>query len=136
MKGRLTANQAKLILHGTDEEWYKYVLRHARGRRMPELEPYIARFPKAACLYACWAIHGRWSEGEPAIANGSWAINYALNIIGGRWPEAEPYIMRDPWLAAKYSAWVIKGRWPEAEEVIGQDPKAWNWYTEGLEMVY
>jgi hypothetical protein len=103
MKGRLTAKQAKLILHGTEEEWEEYLFRHIHCRS-PNLEQYIMHIPMAAYLYARYVIKGRWPEGEPAIAtHPQAAYQYARDIIRGRWPEGEAAIDKDPIAAGCYS---------------------------------
>jgi hypothetical protein len=151
MQTEFTAEEAKLILQGTDEEWASYIRIHII-RTAPHLEPYIAEYPRASYEYARWVIHGRWSPGEPAIIRDPesayryaenvlrrrWQVAeptilasadphiiglYAKYVIRGRWPEAEPIIARDPWEAYSYAINVIRGRWPEAEPVIATDPE-------------
>ena len=55
--------------------------------------------PWWAYRYAtCVIKHGRWPEGEPAIAmDPMWAYKYAEDILGGRFPEGEPAIATSPW---------------------------------------
>jgi hypothetical protein len=109
MENRFTAEEAKLILQGTEYEWAAYVLRILL--RVPHLEPYIAKLPRVAYVYAKYAIKGRWPEAEPIIAQDPWAaLYYATGIIKGRWPEAEPAIARDPLTAQYYPYWP-QGSW-------------------------
>jgi hypothetical protein len=56
----------------------KFAYEHARslGRRFPEGEAAIAKYPDLAYWYADEVIEGRFPEGEAAIANSIWKKDY------------------------------------------------------------
>jgi hypothetical protein len=125
MQAELTAEEAKLILRGTDAELARYILRRVL-RPAPHLEPYIMECPRASYEYARWVIRGRWGPGEPAIlksANMYIIGSYVRYVVRERWPEAEPILATDPWEAYQYAEGIIRGRWPEGERAIIQDPE-------------
>lgn len=107
-------------------------------RRFLEAEPYIAKDPYLAYMYASSVIGGRWPEAEreSLVNDPRWSAHYAKHVIKGRWPEAEPAIAKDPDWSCWYARTVINKkvwlwdrdensdtqRWPEAEPAIVEDP--------------
>ena len=84
--------------------------------------------PGASFTYATEILHGRFIEGEDAIALSSFASYlYARDILHGRWPEGEVTILEFgiPEHVYLYAKEVIKGIWQEGEAVIAED----NWYS-------
>jgi hypothetical protein len=96
-------------------------------------EPFIAKDPEWAYVYARDVIKGRWPEAEPVIAKApEWAYRYARYVIKRRFPEAEPVIAKDPLWAFYYAKIAIKGRFPEAESAIARDPQLAYWYAKDV----
>jgi hypothetical protein len=113
---------------------FGFKLAETKGRRIPDMEPEIAKDPELAALYAAEFLHGRWPEAEPGIATNAVAsVIYAQHVIGGRWPEGEPAIAQNPRFALRYIREMRGGmRWPEAEPAISQSPMQAALYAENV----
>jgi hypothetical protein len=78
MQTGFTAEEARLILEGSDDEWTHFILWHPYA--MPHLEPYIRRFPNAGHLYS-W-ITARWPGSASEIAPSPITVaQYAAEIL-------------------------------------------------------
>jgi hypothetical protein len=82
-------------------------------RRFLEAEPYIAKDPHLAYVYASSVIGGRWPEAEreSLVNHPGWSAHYAKDVIKGRWPEAEETIAK-----SEYNKDYYLKEWPEAKD--------------------
>jgi hypothetical protein len=59
--------------------------------------------PECAYLYARDGVQGRWTAGEPVIAQSVlYSYYYALDILHERFPLGEHVIAQDPYYANRY----------------------------------
>ena len=82
------------------------------GKMLVELEE-----PEWSYRYALKVLHGRFPEGETAIASDAeWSYCYALNVLHARFPEGETAIASDPEWSYRYALNVLKLSVQEAEK--------------------
>jgi len=95
----------------------------------PEAEALIKTNPKAVLTYAVLVLKERWIEGEPALYDGAYWVDwkalleyyevfFAKASKRNRWPEAEFKIKEDAELAYKYAIYSLKERWPDPEDEV------------------
>lgn len=97
------------------------VLRQCKFIRVPKIiEQKALQTPRGAALYAEWALHSEWPEGEAVIArDGQQSANYAETVLEGRFEAGEPAIAESPAAASQYIESVLDfAEWPAGEEAI------------------
>ena len=82
------------------------------GKMLVELEE-----PEWSYCYAQEVLHGRFPEGETAIASDAyWSYQYARDVLRGRFPEGETAIASRAGWSYRYARDVLKLSVQEAEK--------------------
>ena len=99
-----------------------------------ELRAVVAKDPETAYNYANRVEHGRWEQGEDAIATSAqYSYYYASRVLGGRFEQGEDAIIDTHW-AYDYAYVILQRRWLEAEKYIKQNENDWNAYKQAFRM--